>query len=285
MIFDFDKDPENPALKQLFTWRDRLVIDCQRENLFNKIGDEICFRSRFITYLNLSEEPQIGEDGKAFLPKGTRITFYTIQNSRGERFYPVYTDAAELNKWNAGETYKPKKVINTFDDLMPILKANAAFAGIVINPMSDNYVLPRNVVQGWTDRKAALIKFVKENQSTYTLKDNGENGTIKVAADVVSVIAGLAATEVKGVSSLNGGITNAMVARRGNKALSKGVRITVEDGIVKVDLGVNLAYGFSIPEVCTTIQEKVKASIETMTGMQVADVNIHVADIAAEEDV
>lgn len=164
MIFDFDKDPENPALKQLFTWRDRLVIDCQRENLFNKIGDEICFRSRFITYLNLSEEPQIGEDGKAFLPKGTRITFYTIQNSRGERFYPVYTDAAELNKWNAGETYKPKKVINTFDDLMPILKANAAFAGIVINPMSDNYVLPRNVVQGWTDRKAALIKFVKEQQ-------------------------------------------------------------------------------------------------------------------------
>ncbi|MBP3877619.1 MAG: Asp23/Gls24 family envelope stress response protein [Lachnospiraceae bacterium] len=124
-----------------------------------------------------------------------------------------------------------------------------------------------------------------ENQSTYTLKDNGENGTIKVAADVVSVIAGLAATEVKGVSSLNGGITNAMVARRGNKALSKGVRITVEDGVVKVDLGVNLAYGFSIPEVCTTIQEKVKASIETMTGMQVADVNIHVADIAAEEDV
>ncbi len=123
-----------------------------------------------------------------------------------------------------------------------------------------------------------------ENQGTYTLKDNGENGTVKVAAEVVAVIAGLAATEVKGVASLSGGITNSMVARKGIRALSKAVRVNVEDGIVKADIFLNLDYGTNIPEVASAVQKKVKASIETMTGMQVADVTIHVADIEAEKD-
>lgn len=107
---------------------------------------------------------------------------------------------------------------------------------------------------------------------------------MKIADEVVAVIAGLAATEVKGVASLAGGITNNMVARKGIKALNKGVRINVQDNSVKVDLSLCLDYGYSIPEVGTQVQEKVKSAVENMTGMEVTDVNVHVADIAVEKD-
>ena len=89
---------------------------------------------------------------------------------------------------------------------------------------------------------------------------------MKIADEVVTVIAGLAATEVKGVASLAGGITNDTVARRGIKALLKGVRVSVTDGLVAVDVTVCLEYGYSIPEVGTAVQEKVKSAIENMTG-------------------
>lgn len=123
-----------------------------------------------------------------------------------------------------------------------------------------------------------------DGRSTYTIKDNGGVGTVKIADEVVAVIAGLAATEVKGVASLAGGITNNMVARKGIKSLNKGVRINVQDNSVKVDLSVCLDYGYSIPEVGTQVQEKVKSAVENMTGMEVTDVNVHVADIAVEKD-
>ena len=118
-----------------------------------------------------------------------------------------------------------------------------------------------------------------EGHSTYTIRENGGNGTVKIADEVVAVIAGLAATEVKGVASIAGGITNDTVARKGIKALSKGVRVGVEDQLVTVDLTVSLEYGYSIPEVGTAVQEKVKSAIENMTGMKVTDVNVKVADI------
>lgn len=123
-----------------------------------------------------------------------------------------------------------------------------------------------------------------DGRSTYTIKDNGGVGTVKIADEVVAVIAGLAATEVKGVASLAGGITNNMVARKGIKTLNKGVRIVVQDNRVKVDLSLCLDYGYSIPEIGTQVQEKVKSAVENMTGMEVTDVNVHVADIAVEKD-
>lgn len=123
-----------------------------------------------------------------------------------------------------------------------------------------------------------------ENGSTYTIKDNGELGSVKIADEVVAVIAALAATEVKGVSSLFGGITGSMVARKGIKALSRGVRVTVVENTVKVELLLNLAYGYSIPEVGQEVQKKVKSSIENMTSLEVTEVNIRVADVAVSEE-
>lgn len=123
-----------------------------------------------------------------------------------------------------------------------------------------------------------------ENRSTYILKEDGGVGTVRVADEVVAVIAGLAATEVKGVSSIEGGISGNMVARKGIKALSKGVRVTIDGNQVKVDMGLNLDYGYSIPEIGAQVQQKVRTAIENMTGMHVTDVNINVADVALGEN-
>lgn len=121
-----------------------------------------------------------------------------------------------------------------------------------------------------------------DNRNTYILKENGDIGTVKIADEVVAVIAGLAATEVKGVASLEGGITNNAVARKGIKALSKGVKVSIDENSVAVDLTLNLDYGYSIPEIGEQVQKKVKTAIENMTGMTVTDVNINVADVALE---
>lgn len=122
-----------------------------------------------------------------------------------------------------------------------------------------------------------------EDRSTYTIKEeDGGIGTVKIADEVVAVIAGLAATEVKGVSALGGGITNEMVARKGIKGLSKGVKVEVTDTSVAVDLSISLEYGYNIPEIGREVQEKVKSAIENMTGLQVTDVNIQIAGVSME---
>lgn len=109
--------------------------------------------------------------------------------------------------------------------------------------------------------------------------DAGFTGTVKIADDVVAIIAGLAATEVKGVASMAGNIPNELIAKLGMKKLSKGVKIEVREEKVTVDLGVNLDYGVSIPETTKKVQIKVKDAIENMTGLSVEDVNVRVAGI------
>ena len=111
-------------------------------------------------------------------------------------------------------------------------------------------------------------------------KTNKEfTGTVKIADDVVAIIAGLAATEVKGVASMAGNIPNELIAKLGMKKLSKGVKVEVVEENVTVDLGVNLEYGFSIPETTKKVQKKVKEAIENMTGLHVEDVHVRVAGI------
>lgn len=119
----------------------------------------------------------------------------------------------------------------------------------------------------------------KEYDDEYVIESTDSLGTVKIADEVVAIIAGLAATEVKGVSSMAGNITNELVSKLGMKNLSKGVRIDVASGDVKVDLAINIAYGYSIPEISKSVQERVKNAIETMTGLGVSEVNIRIADV------
>ena len=118
-----------------------------------------------------------------------------------------------------------------------------------------------------------------EKRTTYKLQDVGGIGEVKIADEVVTVIAGLAATEVEGVASMEGNITNELVSKLGVKNLSKGVMVTVEEKNVSVQISLIIEYGCSVPVVTAKVQERVKSAIENMTGLEVTEVKITVAGV------
>ena len=121
-----------------------------------------------------------------------------------------------------------------------------------------------------------------EDRSTHIVYEKDRIGEVKIADEVVAIIAGLAATEVEGVSSMAGNITNELVSKLGMKNLSKGVKVNVSEENVSVDLALNIRYGYEIPVVSKKVQEKVKSAIETMTGLEVSVVNIKIAGVDVE---
>ena len=117
-----------------------------------------------------------------------------------------------------------------------------------------------------------------ESRKTFNIKSD-QSGEVKIADEVVAIIAGLATTEVEGVASMAGNITNEIVSKLGMKNLSKGIMVEVMDGEVKVDVAINIDYGFSIPEVSAKVQDRIKSTIENMTGLNVAVVNVRIASV------
>ena len=122
----------------------------------------------------------------------------------------------------------------------------------------------------------------KDERNIYTIQNDAGKGEVKIADEVVAIIAALAATDVEGVASMAGNITNELISRLGMKNLSKGVKVDVLEGVVTVSLTLNLKYNYSVVEVSGKVQEKVKNAIENMTGLEVADVNIKVAGVEME---
>ena len=105
-------------------------------------------------------------------------------------------------------------------------------------------------------------------------------GNVQIADEVVAVIAGLAATEVEGVSKMYGNISNEIVSKLGMKNLSKGVKVQINNNEeVEVVLKLVLDYGVNISKVSEEVQDRVKSAIETMTGLEVKEVNIRIAGI------
>lgn len=122
----------------------------------------------------------------------------------------------------------------------------------------------------------------KDERTTYTIQNDNSMGEVQIADEVVAIIAALAATEVDGVASMAGNITNELVSRLGMKNLSKGVKVDVLEGVVTVSLALNLKYNYSIMDVTAKVQDRVKTAIENMTGLEVADINIRVAGVEME---
>ena len=118
-----------------------------------------------------------------------------------------------------------------------------------------------------------------ENRNVHMIHADGQLGAVQIADEVVAVIAGLAATEVEGVASMAGNVTNELVAQLGMKNLSKGVKVIVTDNNVDVDLALNISYGYSIMKVSEMVQDRVKTAIETMTGLHVPMVNVRIASV------
>src|SRR5690554_918422 len=108
------------------------------------------------------------------------------------------------------------------------------------------------------------------------MTENGSMGTIKIANEVVAIIASLAASEVEGVASMGGGVGGSIAEMLGQK---RGVRVETGDDECTVDLSVIVEYGSSIPIVAENIQKNVKEAIESMTGLNAVEINIHVQGV------
>lgn len=113
---------------------------------------------------------------------------------------------------------------------------------------------------------------------------NTEIGNVKISEEVVAIIAGVAAMDVPGVAGMSGGIAGGIAEILGRKNLSKGVKVEVGEKEAAIDLYIIVEYGCRIPDVSWDIQEKVKNSVETMTGLDVIEINIHVQGVNIEKE-
>lgn len=125
---------------------------------------------------------------------------------------------------------------------------------------------------------------MSDSRRTIDIKTDNQLGDIRIADEVIAIIAGLAATEVEGVSSMAGNITNEIVSKLGMKNLSKGISVEVLEDEVKVDIAINIAYGYNIPEVSEKVQEKVMTAITNMTGLEIAVINVRIASVDMNGD-
>jgi uncharacterized alkaline shock family protein YloU len=106
-----------------------------------------------------------------------------------------------------------------------------------------------------------------------------ENGVVRIADDVVAVIAGIAASETSGIAGMSGGITEGLARRVSGKNVQKGVQVEVGEFEAAIDLRVIVLYGTKIDETCRALQENVKEAVESMTGLRVVEVNVKVEGV------
>lgn len=121
---------------------------------------------------------------------------------------------------------------------------------------------------------------MESQRTTYIEHDNSDLGEVQISNDVLAVISAMAAMEVDGVVAMAGNTTAELVSKLGMKKLSKGVRVDVVDNTVMVDLSIILRINENIVTISKKVQDKVKTTVENMTGMEVANVNVNIASVA-----
>jgi uncharacterized alkaline shock family protein YloU len=124
----------------------------------------------------------------------------------------------------------------------------------------------------------------KEHDLYQSSDEQGEN-SVRIADDVVGVIAGIAAMEVEGVAGMSGGFAAEVSERMlGKKNLAKGVKVQVGEKEALVDLYIVVEYGVRIPDVATRVQENVKRAVESMTGLEAIQINIHIQGVSFQSE-
>jgi uncharacterized alkaline shock family protein YloU len=108
-------------------------------------------------------------------------------------------------------------------------------------------------------------------------------GTVRIADEVVAVIAGLAATEIEGVAGMSGGVAGGIAEMLGRRNLSKGVKVEVGEHETAIDLFLIVDFGARIPDVALRVQENVKQAIESMTGLSLVGINVHIQGVSFPE--
>ena len=124
------------------------------------------------------------------------------------------------------------------------------------------------------------------NESEITIENTeGETSNIQIADDVVAIIAGKAVSDAPGVYAMAGGFAGGISeVLSGKKNLSKGIKVDVGEKETKIDVNIIVEYGSRIPDVAFEIQNRVKKSVENMTGLKVSEVNVHVQGVRTEKE-
>ena len=117
---------------------------------------------------------------------------------------------------------------------------------------------------------------VELNKSIYKSPEDAKIAEVKMANDVISMIAAIAAEEVEGVDSLWGNTGHELIEKLSKKNLAKCIILNVKDGNVRIRVRIVIKYGYVAPEVCSEVQERVKTAITNMTGMNVQAVDVSV---------
>ena len=124
---------------------------------------------------------------------------------------------------------------------------------------------------------------MEENKNVEVVEEVNEAEGIKISNDVIAVIAGVAASEVPGVATMAGGLTGGLTeALKGKKNLAKGIKVEATETTANIDVNIIVEYGSRIPDVAFEIQNRVKKSVENMTGLKVTEVNVHVQGVNTE---
>ena len=122
-----------------------------------------------------------------------------------------------------------------------------------------------------------------QNEEVKVREEIKEEKGIKISNDVIAVIAGVAVSEVAGVASMAGGFAGGISeALKGKKNLAKGIKVDSTEKDTKIDVNIIVEYGSRIPDVAFEIQNRVKKSVENMTGMKVLEVNVHVQGVSTD---
>ena len=119
-----------------------------------------------------------------------------------------------------------------------------------------------------------------DESNNQVIIDQDNLGTIKISEDVVKIVAGLAATEIAGVTAMSGGLVGGIAERLGQKNLAKGVKADVGEKEAVIELHLIVEYGCQIHRVAQEIQTKVKNTVENMTGLSVTNVNVNVLGVS-----
>ena len=115
-------------------------------------------------------------------------------------------------------------------------------------------------------------------RNTYKINDNSDLGEVHISDDVLAVISAMAALEVEGVVGMAGNITSEIVEKLGMKKLSKGVHVDVSENSVMIDLSIILRMNENIIKISKKVMDKVKSTVENMTGMEVANINVNISN-------
>ena len=141
--------------------------------------------------------------------------------------------------------------------------------------ITENEDKEKNFTDNETIEKTEETKRIEKGEE----QENTENG-IEISNDVIAVIAGVAVSEVQGVSSMSGGFAGGITeVLSGKKNMAKGIKVEKTDNKAKIDVNIIVEYGSRIPDVAFEIQNRVKKAVEGMTGFKVEEVNVHVQGV------